>query len=41
MRNVTVATVQMQCSQDLWENLATAERLVRQALVRSADYSPA
>ncbi|NQN57409.1 N-carbamoylputrescine amidase [Streptococcus suis] len=36
MRNVTVAAVQMQCSQDLWENLATAERLVRQAAGQGA-----
>ncbi|HEM3942083.1 TPA: N-carbamoylputrescine amidase [Streptococcus suis] len=36
MRNVTVAAVQMQCSQDLWENLATAERLVRQAANQGA-----
>ncbi|MFI3142595.1 N-carbamoylputrescine amidase [Streptococcus suis] len=36
MRNVTVAAVQMQCSQDLWENLATAERLVRQAASQGA-----
>ncbi|MDW8760105.1 N-carbamoylputrescine amidase [Streptococcus suis] len=36
MRNVTVAAVQMQCSQDLWENLATAERLVRQAARQGA-----
>ncbi|MEG3241431.1 N-carbamoylputrescine amidase [Streptococcus suis] len=36
MRNVTVAAVQMKCSQDLWENLATAERLVRQAASQGA-----
>ncbi|RRR51910.1 N-carbamoylputrescine amidase [Streptococcus suis] len=36
MRNVTVAAVQMQCSQDLWENLVTAERLVRQAAGQGA-----
>ncbi len=36
MRSVTVAAVQMQCSQDLWENLATAERLVRQAAGQGA-----
>ncbi|HEM3569484.1 N-carbamoylputrescine amidase [Streptococcus suis] len=36
MRNVTVAAVQMQCSQDLEENLATAERLVRQAAGQGA-----
>ncbi|HEM5295285.1 TPA: N-carbamoylputrescine amidase [Streptococcus suis] len=36
MRNVTVAAIQMQCSQDLWENLATAERLVRQAASQGA-----
>lgn len=36
MRNVTVAAVQMQCSQVLAENLATAERLVRQAAGQGA-----
>ena len=36
MRNVTVAAVQMQCSQDVRENLATAERLVRQAAGQGA-----
>ncbi|MCK4021732.1 N-carbamoylputrescine amidase [Streptococcus suis] len=36
MRNVTVAAVQMKCSQDLWGNLATAERLVRQAASQGA-----
>ncbi|WP_330847839.1 nitrilase-related carbon-nitrogen hydrolase, partial [Streptococcus suis] len=36
MRNVTVAAVQMQCSQDVGENLATAERLVRQAAGQGA-----
>ncbi|MGQ7372264.1 N-carbamoylputrescine amidase [Streptococcus suis] len=36
MRNVTVAAVQMQCSQNLSENLATAERLVRQAAGQGA-----
>ena len=36
MRNVTVAAVQMQCSHILAENLATAERLVRQAAGQGA-----
>ncbi|HFR3702380.1 TPA: N-carbamoylputrescine amidase [Streptococcus suis] len=36
MRNVTVAAVQMQCSQNLRENLLTAERLVRQAAGQGA-----
>lgn len=36
MRNVTVAAVQMQCSHILAENLATAERLVRQATGQGA-----
>lgn len=36
MRNVTVAAVQMQCSQELADNLATAERLVRQAAGQGA-----
>ena len=36
MRNVTVAAVQMQCSQDVGGNLATAERLVRQAAGQGA-----
>ena len=30
-RNVTVAAVQMQCSTDRTENLAKAERMIRQA----------
>ena len=34
MRNVTVAAVQMQCGQNLAENLATAERLSDRQLVR-------
>ncbi len=36
MRNVTVAAVQMQCSQEVADNLATAERLVRQAAGQGA-----
>lgn len=36
MKNVTVAAVQMQCSNDVAENLATAERLVRKAAEQGA-----
>lgn len=36
MRPVTVAAVQMQCSNDVAENLATAERLVREAAGQGA-----
>jgi len=37
MRNVTVAATQMSCSWDIEDNLATAERLVREAAGRGAD----
>ena len=35
-RNVTVAAVQMQCSTDRTENLAKAERMIRQAAADGA-----
>lgn len=37
MRNVTVAAVQMSCSPEVWENIQTAERLVRQAAMSGAN----
>lgn len=37
MRNVTVAAIQMNCSRDVRENLAHAERLVRQAAANGAN----
>lgn len=40
MRNVRVATIQMQCAKDVATNIQTAERLVRQAAgARSPNYS--
>lgn len=36
MRTVTVAAIQMQCHQEVVENLATAERLVREAASQGA-----
>lgn len=37
MRNTTVAAVQMACSPEVYENIQTAERLVRQAAAEGAD----
>ncbi|MFR7059754.1 nitrilase-related carbon-nitrogen hydrolase, partial [Streptococcus pneumoniae] len=36
MRNVRVATIQMQCAKDVATNIQTAERLVRQAAEQGA-----
>ena len=37
MRKITVSAVQMQCSRDVAENIANAERLVRQAAAEGAN----
>jgi N-carbamoylputrescine amidase len=37
MRNVTVAAVQMACTAEVYENIQTAERLVRQAAAEGAN----
>ena len=36
MRNITVAAIQMQCSRDVKENIAKAEKMVREAAAKGA-----